>query len=76
MVKFNSIILFREKEKKIFVSGGNNLKSNNLNLHFDNSNLKKSSNKLSLSSNKILNLNKSDFGDISNFNIHMLNLKL
>ena len=76
MVKFNSIILFREKEKKIFVSGGNNLKLNNLNLHFDNSNLKKSSNKLSLSSNKILNLNKSDFGDISNFNIHMLNLKL
>ena len=74
MIKYDSILLFREKEKKI-ISNTKNFKTN-LNLNYDNSNLKKLSNKLSLSSNMILNLNKSDLGDINNHNINLLNMKL
>ncbi len=72
MIKYDSILLFREKEKKI-ISNTKNLKTN---LNYDNTNINKLSNKLSLSSNMIINLNKSDLGNINNHNINLLNMKL
>ena len=47
MIQYDSILLFREKEKKI-ISNTKNL-STNLNLNYENTNLKKLSNKISLS---------------------------
>ena len=73
IIKYNTIILFRENDNKIFMNSGKSLIHT---LKFNQSNAKKVSNKLSFSSNRLLNLNKSIFGDLSYNNLHLLNMKL